>query len=196
MKWINTLTGFILLLSTMRYVSLVALTFLAFAFESAATPVLTLDKDLNNSSLSERSMNDMQDGIVPFQKRVLITTPSPITFSSIGRKSRMNKVVKSSSLSTTTNTNTNTIRTNGIGSGVVTRNQNLAVGNLRGQPITTNRRITRTQNSSTSSTTTTRKASSSSAATTTTTTRNGGSPLQSITTVNTPINIGINTQVL
>lgn len=180
----------------MRYVSIVTLTFLAFAFESAATPVLTHDKDVDNSILYERGMNDMQDGIVPFQKRVLITTPSPITFSSIGRKSKMNKVVRSSSSSTTTNTNTNTntIRTDGIGSGVVTRNQNLAVGNLRGQPITTNRRITRTQNSSSSSTTTTRKTSSSSA--TTTTTRNGRVPIQSTTTLNQPINIGINTQVL
>ena len=123
----------------MRLQSIVALTFLAFAFESAAMPVLVFDKDVNDSSLYERSVSDMQDGLITLQKRVVITTPSPITFSSIGRKGKLNKVVSSSSSSTTrtnTNTNTNTIRTNGIGSGVVTNTQSLAVGSSRRQHAT------------------------------------------------------------
>ncbi|PWN33727.1 uncharacterized protein FA14DRAFT_180363 [Meira miltonrushii] len=181
--------------------SILALASLAFACQSFATPVLIINKDEQGFSLYERSMsdtNDIQDDMPTLQKRVVITTPSPISFSSIGRittptttRSRINKSVS-------TTTNTNTIRTNEAGSRTVTRTTSLNGGNFT--PIslgpqrtvnTSNRRVTRTR---TTSSTTTRNTNTAS----TTVTRNGRGTvnrLQSGTTLSSPTNLDLNVSI-
>lgn len=168
--------------------SILALAFLASAYQSAATPVLIINKDDQGSSVFRRDMsakNDIQEGMPALQKRVVITTPSPITFSSINRISTPTITRSRVKNSVSTTTKTNTIRTNETGSRTVTRSRSLNGGGLN--PISlspqrtvknSNRRVTRTQSTSSTTTRNTNSA-------TTTVTRNGRGTINRVQSGNT-----------